>query len=164
MYPIGLAEETVRPQGHWRTDSLPPVKRSLVVADPAAAGTPILLVHGIMDNRSVFTVIAHELRRRGFGVVHAINYSLLTDDVRTAAHELRGHVERLREATGSDRVHVVGHSLGGVIARYYVQRMGGRRRRRHPGDARQPARGQQPGPARAAPAVPPAPPRLADPA
>lgn len=125
LYPIGLAEETVRPQGHWRTDSLPPVKRSLVVADPAAAGTPILLVHGIMGNRSVFTVFAHELRRRGFGVVHAINYSLLTDDVRTAAHELRGHVERLREATGSDRVHIVGHSLGGVIARYYVQRMGG---------------------------------------
>ncbi|MFP5019888.1 esterase/lipase family protein [Pseudonocardia phyllosphaerae] len=125
LYPVGLLEETIRPRGHYRTDSLPPAQRSLVVADPAAAGTPILLVHGILDNRSVFTVFAHALRRRGFGVVHAINYSLLTADVRTAAHELAGHVERLREATGSDTVHVVGHSLGGVIARYYVQRMGG---------------------------------------
>ncbi|OLL94131.1 putative secreted lipase [Pseudonocardia sp. Ae356_Ps1] len=125
LYPIGLAEETVRAHGHWRTDTLPPVKRSLVVADPAAAGTPILLIHGIMDNRSVFTVFAHALRRRGFGTVHAINYSLLTGDLRSAAHELRGHVERLREATGSDKVHIVGHSLGGVVARYYVQRMGG---------------------------------------
>jgi len=125
LYPVGLVEETVRPHGHYRTDSLPPVKRSLVVADPTAAGTPILLIHGIMDNRSVFTVFAHELRRRGFGVVNAINYSLLTGDLRTAAHELHHHVERLRAATGSDKVHVVGHSLGGVIARYYVQRMGG---------------------------------------
>lgn len=125
LYPIGLVEETVRPQGHWRTDSLPPVKRSLVVADPAVAGTPILLIHGIMDNRSVFTVFAHALRRRGFGTVHAMNYSMLTGDVRSAAHELRGHVERLCEITGSDRVHIVGHSLGGVIARYFVQRMGG---------------------------------------
>lgn len=125
LYPIGLAEETVRTRGQWRTDSLPPVQRSLVVADPAVAGTPILLIHGIMDNRSVFTVFAHELRRRGFGVVHAINYGPLTGDLRSAAHELHEHVERLREATGAEKVHVVGHSLGGVIARYYVQRMGG---------------------------------------
>jgi len=125
LYPVGLAEETVRAQGVYRTDSLPPTKRSLVVADPAAAGTPILLIHGIMDNRSVFTVFGHALRRRGFGVVHAINYSILTGDLREAAHELRGHVERLREMTGSDKVHIVGHSLGGMIARFYVQRMGG---------------------------------------
>ncbi|MBC3193883.1 alpha/beta fold hydrolase [Pseudonocardia sp. C8] len=125
LYPIGLMEENLRPHEHWRTDSLPPVKRSLVVADPTAARTPILLIHGIMDNRSVFTVFAHALRRRGFGVVHAINYSMRTDDVRSAAHELRGHVERLCEATGSDKVHIVGHSLGGVIARYFVQQMGG---------------------------------------
>ena len=125
LYPVGLAEESVRPQGVYRTDSLPPAKRSLIVADPAAAGTPILLIHGIMDNRSVFTVFGHALRRRGFGVVHAINYSVLTGDLRTAANELRTHVERLRETTGSDKVHIVGHSLGGMIARYYVQRMGG---------------------------------------
>lgn len=125
LYPVGLAEESVRPQGVYRTDSLPPAKRSLVVADPGAAGTPILLIHGIMDNRSVFTVFGHALRRRGFGVVHAINYSILTGDLREAANELRSHVERLREMTGSDKVHIVGHSLGGMIARYYVQRMGG---------------------------------------
>ena len=125
LYPVGLAEQTVRSHGVYRTDGLPPAKRSLVVSDPAAAGTPILLIHGIMDNRSVFTVFGHALRRRGFGVVHAINYSVLTGDLREAAGELRGHVERLREMTGSDKVHIVGHSLGGMVARYYVQRMGG---------------------------------------
>ena len=95
------------------------------MADPEGAGYPVLLVHGIMDNRSVFTVFRRALRRRGFGTVHAVNYSLFTGDVRTAAHELRTHVERLRERTGADRVHIVGHSLGGMIARFYVQRLGG---------------------------------------
>lgn len=128
LYPVGLIEETVRPHGHYRTDGLPPAQRSLLVSDPAAARTPILLIHGIMDNRSVFTVFGHALRRRGFGVVHAINYSILTGDLRSAAHEVRGHVERLCELTGSDKVHIVGHSLGGMIARYYVQRMGGSER------------------------------------
>ena len=130
-YPWGLVREPLRTDGnyaHHRTDSLSPVQRSLMVTDMAAAGTPILLVHGFMDNRSVFTVFRRALRRRGFGVVHAVNYSLLTaltGDIRVAALQLREHVERLRERTGSDHVHVVGHSLGGLIARYYVQRLGG---------------------------------------
>ncbi|HVL83325.1 MAG TPA: alpha/beta fold hydrolase [Pseudonocardia sp.] len=127
LYPVGLVREQVRHTPGYRTDVLSPAQRGLVVTDVAAAGTPILLVHGILDNRSVFTVFRRALRRRGFGVVHAVNYGLFTDDVRTAAHELRGHVERLRELTGADRVHIVGHSLGGVIARYYVQRLGGHR-------------------------------------
>jgi triacylglycerol lipase len=125
VYPAGLLHERLREPTAYRTDPLPPARRGLVVTDLAAAGTPILLVHGIMDNRSVFTVFRRHLRRRGFGAVHTMNYSLLTGDVRTAAHELRGHVERLLELTGAERVHLVGHSLGGVIARYYVQRMGG---------------------------------------
>lgn len=93
-----------------------------------AAGTPIVLVHGIGDNRSAFAVLSGALRRRGFGVVHAINYSVLTaltGDVRRSAALLGAHIERICEQTGSDQVHVVGHSLGGLIARYYVQRLHG---------------------------------------
>ncbi|WP_219416568.1 esterase/lipase family protein [Pseudonocardia nigra] len=125
VYPAGLVREQFTESGGYRTDPLPPIRRSLLVTDVEAAGRPILLVHGIMDNRSVFTVFRRSLLRRGFGVVHAVNYSLFTGDIRTAAHALREHVEQLRERTGAEKVHVVGHSLGGVIARYYVQRMGG---------------------------------------
>jgi pimeloyl-ACP methyl ester carboxylesterase len=129
-YPLGLVRERIQPDGghtRYRTDSLSPTQRSLMLSDITAAGTPILLVHGLMDNRSVFTVFRRALRKRGFGVMHAVNYSAFTSDIRTAAHELRRHVNRLRERTGADRVHVVGHSLGGLIARYYVQRLGGDR-------------------------------------
>ena len=125
VYPGGAVREQLQPADGYRTDPLSPLRRSLVVTDPEAAGTPILLIHGIMDNRSVFTVFRRALHRRGFGVVHAVNYGLFTGDLRDAARELRDHVERLCEETGADKVHIVGHSLGGVIARYYVQRMGG---------------------------------------
>jgi triacylglycerol lipase len=136
MYPLGLLdplgllgplgrEHDERPYG---VQHLPPVQRGLLVQDVEAAGTPILLVHGMVDNRSIFTLLRRGLLRRGFGRVHSINYSPLTTDVRAAAENLAEHVEALATDTGYEQVHVVGHSLGGLIARYYVQRLGGHAR------------------------------------
>jgi len=56
VYPAGLLHEQLAEPEAYSTDPLPPVRRGMLVTDQAAAGTPILLVHGIMDNRSVFTV------------------------------------------------------------------------------------------------------------
>jgi len=130
LYPMGALREPGRRTGRetadrFTLDDLPPASRGLLLGDVVAAGTPILLVHGLVDNRSVFTLLRRALRRRGFGQVLALNYSPFTQDVRTAATQLAELVERTCEATGHERVHVVGHSLGGVVARYYVQRMGG---------------------------------------
>jgi pimeloyl-ACP methyl ester carboxylesterase len=55
----------------------------------------------------------------------SLNYSPLTCDIRIAAELLGRHVEELCDRTGGGRVDIVGHSLGGLIARYYVQRLGG---------------------------------------
>ena len=130
LYPMGVLEERARAAsresaGRFTLDDLPPVQRGLLLGDVVAAGTPILLVHGLVDNRSVFTVLRRALRRRGFGQVLTLNYSPFTSDVRTAASQLAALVEKVCETTGHERVHVVGHSLGGVVARYYVQVMGG---------------------------------------
>ncbi|MGQ0573670.1 MAG: esterase/lipase family protein [Pseudonocardia sp.] len=65
------------------------------------------------------------IHRRGNGCVHAINHHPLVDDVRAAAALLGARVDELRERTGAEKVHVVGHSLGGIIARYHVQCLGG---------------------------------------
>ena len=54
-----------------------------------------------------------------------MNYHVLTHDVRAAAQRLAATVEAICEQTGYERIHVIGHSMGGIIARYYVQRMGG---------------------------------------
>jgi triacylglycerol lipase len=101
------------------------VQRSLYVSDVEAAGTPIVLVHGIVDNRSIFTLLRRALRRRGFRHVYAFGYGVFASDLRTVAEELGAYIEQLCEEQGTEQVHLVGHSLGGLVARYYVQRRGG---------------------------------------
>ena len=125
IYPWGLLRERHEPGDRYALEGLGPVQRGLVERDVEAAGTPILLVHGMVDNRAIFTVLKRRLRRRGFGRVVTINYSPVTNDIRQAARDLALEVEALEAKTGYERVHVVGHSLGGLIARYYVQRLGG---------------------------------------
>ncbi|MGY1886401.1 esterase/lipase family protein [Blastococcus sp. SYSU DS0753] len=128
LYPLGTRMEQFRPDPCRRTDAQPPAARALFATDPLAARTPVLLVHGLIDNRSVFAVMRRSLRRRGFAAVCSWNYSPFLTDVTRGAADLGEHIERICEQTGYDRVHVVGHSLGGLIARYHVQRQGGDRR------------------------------------
>ncbi|MER5888402.1 alpha/beta fold hydrolase [Streptomyces sp. NPDC001941] len=110
LYPSGVLPER-RPSGPPR--------------DAAPQRRPVLLLHGFIDNRSVFVMLRRSLTRNGWRHVESLNYSPLTCDLRTAAELLGRHVQDVRERTGQDRVDIVGHSLGGLIARYYVQRLGG---------------------------------------
>ncbi|MEU4142153.1 lipase family alpha/beta hydrolase [Streptomyces parvulus] len=128
LYPSGIIQER-RPA--------PPLPRAGLEASepdpptcrlPAPADTPVVLLHGFIDNRSVFLLLRRSLAQHGRHQVDSLNYSPLTCDIRTAAELLGRHVEEICERTGSERVDVVGHSLGGLIARYYVQRLGGDRR------------------------------------
>jgi pimeloyl-ACP methyl ester carboxylesterase len=131
LYPLGARTEPVRPDGRYRPGAQPPAVRALFAADPLAARIPVLLVHGFVDNRSIFAVMRRSLRRRGFAYVCSWNYSPLLSDVARGARDLGRHIERLCEQTGHERIHVVGHSLGGLIARYHVQKQGGDRRVEH---------------------------------
>ena len=88
-------------------------------------GPAIILIHGIIDNHTVFAFLRRALNRRGFGRVITLNYSPLSDDIPRVARRLKSLVEKVRRETGYERVHVIGHSMGGLIARYYVQRLGG---------------------------------------
>jgi hypothetical protein len=126
LYPWGLVGRHGRDSAFgYRVEHLPPIQRGLVISDVEAAGTPILLLHGMVDNRSIFTLLRLGLRRRGFGRVTTMNYSPFTADIRVAAAQLAEEVEALVAETGYERIHVVGHSMGGLIARYYVTHLGG---------------------------------------
>ena len=125
LYPLGTRADVPRPDGRFRTGGQSPAVRALFADDPLAARIPVVLVHGFVDNASIFTLMRRSLRRRGFTSVCTWNYSPLVRDVRVAAADLGRHLEEVCAATGHERVHVVGHSLGGLVARYHVQRQGG---------------------------------------
>src|SRR3954466_14301894 len=115
LYPFGTRSEPLRPDARFRPGAQSPAVRALFADDPLAARTPVLLVHGLVDNRSIFAVMRRSLRRRGFAQVCSWNYSPLVRDVESAAAILGRQVERVCEETGHDRVQVVGHSLGGLV-------------------------------------------------
>ncbi|MFF4006047.1 esterase/lipase family protein [Streptomyces sp. NPDC001717] len=106
LYPTGVCQERTAP-------------------DPASVRPPVLLLHGFTDNRSVFVLLRRALGAGGLRHVEAYNYSPFTRDLRVTARHLARRVEELCARTGHDRVEIVGHSLGGLVGRYYVQRLGG---------------------------------------
>ena len=127
MYPLGLFSAPSPIAGGARHDprGLSPEQRGLLHHGVEAAGTPILLVHGIIDNHAIFTGMDRALRRRGFQTLATYDYGLFTQNIPRAAQRLGEAIEQLSAATGYERIHVIGHSLGGLIARYFVQRLGG---------------------------------------
>src|SRR5215211_3347493 len=130
MYSLGLlSAPTHANSGHSRHNlqGLTPEQRGLIHYDVDAAATPILLVHGFIENHAIFTVMERALRRRGFQMLTAYDYGLLTHSIPRAAIRLGKTIESLVTQSGYERIHVIGHSLGGLITRYYVQRLGGDR-------------------------------------
>ncbi|MEV2216238.1 alpha/beta fold hydrolase [Streptomyces sp. NPDC050997] len=119
LYPSGITQERRAP--------VPPIPAPEDSATqlPREAKPPVVLLHGFIDNRSVFVLLRRSLAQHGRQQIESLNYSPLTCDIRTAAALLGRHIEEICERTGSRQVDVVGHSLGGLIARYYVQRLGG---------------------------------------
>ncbi|MGW7362559.1 esterase/lipase family protein [Streptomyces sp. NPDC054841] len=142
LYPSGISHERQAPlppsgaasppsgaasSASGAASSASPVPTTLPTAqDPSRP--PAVLLHGFVDNRSVFVLLRRSLARHGWHHLESLNYSPLTCDIRTAAELLGRHVEEICERTGHREVDIVGHSLGGLIARYYVQRLGGDRR------------------------------------
>ncbi|MFI9204791.1 esterase/lipase family protein [Streptomyces sp. NPDC053048] len=137
IYPTGITQERrppprAVPAPPPPTPGTPQPTEAPGAADPSdtpgappVPHLPVLLLHGFIDNRSVFVLLRRSLRRHGWQQVWSLNHSLLTCDLRTAATMLARHVEEVCASTGRERVDMVGHSLGGLIARYYVQRLGG---------------------------------------
>ncbi|MDN3024538.1 alpha/beta fold hydrolase [Streptomyces sp. S.PB5] len=118
LYPSGVMQER-------RAPAVPLPSQDGPAQLPTETMPPVVLLHGFIDNRSVFVLLRRSLLQHGRRQVESLNYSPLTCDIRTAAELLGRHIEEICERTGSKEVDVVGHSLGGLIARYYVQCLGG---------------------------------------
>lgn len=85
---------------------------------------PIVLLHGFALTQTSWLVLGRRLARRGLGPLFGTTYFSL-QSVRTSAEHLAMFVEEVCKRTGAARVDIVAHSMGGVVARYYLERLGG---------------------------------------
>jgi triacylglycerol esterase/lipase EstA (alpha/beta hydrolase family) len=85
---------------------------------------PVLLVHGINDTGAVFNKMALYLRQRGLSVY---TVDLVPNNGAEVLDKLAQQVANYVAATFEPEqpLDLVGFSMGGIVSRYYLQRLGG---------------------------------------
>ncbi|HEV7554737.1 MAG TPA: alpha/beta fold hydrolase [Kofleriaceae bacterium] len=94
---------------------------------PGARGhgpRPVIVLHGYAMNRANFVGLAYRLKRAGLGPVLGFEYWTL-GRTGAAARQLAQFVDIVLAGTGAKQVDIIGHSMGGIVARYYVTLAGG---------------------------------------
>jgi len=85
---------------------------------------PVLFVHGYCGTERVWAPLRAALTAAGFNCLISLCYNAVTSDVREIADRLVDESRRALQATGAGKVHLIGHSLGGLVVREAVQRRG----------------------------------------
>src|SRR5262245_42780943 len=89
--------------------------------DPTAPHpTPVVLVHGLCGTRSNFLVLRSFLAGHGVRNFASFSYPPRVDYQRLVPRLAR-RIEGVCRDTGAPRVDVIGHSLGGLVARHLVE-------------------------------------------
>ncbi len=105
-----------------------------LVPDPAPASAPatmpVLLLHGVLCNAGVWRSMKKYLAARGIGPVYTLSYGPPLASIELFADQVALRIDAILAATGARQVVVVGHSMGGLVARAYLRRYGGAKIRR----------------------------------
>src|SRR6516225_8416374 len=76
---------------------------------------PVLLVHGYAATAGVWAPLRSALAQAGFGHIVSFSYNSFATDPAAVSAELTHQGLRMLAASGAPRIHLVGHSLGGLI-------------------------------------------------
>jgi pimeloyl-ACP methyl ester carboxylesterase len=109
------ALSTLREVSLFRADVLPIVPRALPGDDV------VVLVHGFLATAGVFRPMRARIERETGALVASFSHAPGLG-VKRIAMQLAKIVARIPHGT---RIHLVGHSLGGLVSRWYVQELGG---------------------------------------
>ncbi len=85
---------------------------------------PVLLVHGIFDTVAIFKQMSGYLRNHGWSVYSlnlVPNFGIVSLD--ELAHGLADYIAKT--FTREQSIDLIGFSMGGIVTRYYLQRLGG---------------------------------------
>jgi triacylglycerol lipase len=85
---------------------------------------PVILVHGLWDKSVIFDTLSDYLQNLGWSVYR---FDLIPNNgklpLEQLAEQLKNHIDQTLDS--SQPFDVVGFSMGGIISRYYIQRLGG---------------------------------------
>jgi triacylglycerol esterase/lipase EstA (alpha/beta hydrolase family) len=87
---------------------------------PDATGLPVLLVHGYACNSGYWLPMSKLLTQARISH-YGIDLEPPGASIDDFVPQVRAAVQRLRAATGSEQVIIVGHSMGGLVARAYLR-------------------------------------------
>jgi len=89
----------------------------------------VLLLHGFFQTRNIWEVMEDRLRHDGYGVLSfdlgGLFWSLNTRSISDLSQLIADKLEGLIARHDLNRIHIIGHSKGGMIAREYIQNRGG---------------------------------------
>ncbi|PKO86439.1 MAG: lipase [Betaproteobacteria bacterium HGW-Betaproteobacteria-12] len=102
-----------------------PLERLWLPADrlPTGARRPLLLVHGYGCSRGVWWLLRRRLEAAGHTVA-TISLAPPYTSMGKLVPQLHQRIEAVCAATGAKQVTLIGHSMGGLIARSYLARHG----------------------------------------
>ena len=126
-FAVGLAREAAGAAvtaGLWPFGLAGRVKHDMILKGDHEGGahpTPVLLLHGYGANSSYWLFARKALDAAGFGAVHAFNYQPVRHDIPAASACCVERARALMAMYGTSRVHLVGHSAGGIVVRHAVQ-------------------------------------------
>jgi triacylglycerol lipase len=84
----------------------------------AASSVPVVLVHGYLARKSCWLPTIKHLRSQGLEHLRTATYNVFHDGVEQAARRVHDKVHRVADEHDVERVHVVGHSMGGIATLY----------------------------------------------
>jgi pimeloyl-ACP methyl ester carboxylesterase len=89
---------------------------------------PVLIIHGFLGTRGSMYLLERRLVADGFVCVSFNLGTLNVRDIRRSAFLIHRKIERILAQTPSQKIDIIGHSMGGLIGLYYVKKLGGHQR------------------------------------
>lgn len=82
---------------------------------------PVILIHGTCDTKGVWQVLAGLLRENGWAVFAPDYGNRATGPIQESARQLDAYIDAVLTVTGAEQAILVGHSQGGLLARYWMR-------------------------------------------
>jgi triacylglycerol lipase len=105
LYPLGIFERGTSARRHSAHSVNP---------------RPILFVHGVVHNWSAFVTLKRGMSKLNWENLYTFNYGTIHNNVLQMVDALGEKVDQILIETGAKQIDLIGHSLGGIVARTFM--------------------------------------------